>query len=204
MKRLLIILCLLEFYVGYGQISTHDNDNHIVHNKVEFAKQDLAEMFDVLYHHDFENNNLGAYDRETWMNDWNPQPPWRDSENIRGEDIYIKEVPNHNTQALELTFPKGSVSTAAGYTCSAEPIFTPGGGDYWTSYFTNNGGYDEVYFSYNVMFRPGFDFAKGGNCHLLQGDQSIVRVQPSQLTRMDLIVFSCLIRAQMMIVPRAD
>lgn len=126
-------------------------------------------QYNIIWKHDWENNQLGAYDRATWIEDWSPRPVWRDSEDARKEDIYIIEDPLTNSKCLEMTYVKGSVGTYTTWTCSAEPELRPGGGEYWTGMITDGPGYDEVYFSYNVMFKPGFDFVKGGKLPFVAG-----------------------------------
>ena len=137
----------------------------------ETSPKGTQEKIVVLFEHDWEDNELGAYDNATWRADWNPNPIWRDSEHARKEEIYIIEDPTTGSKVFEMTYPKGSVGTYTNWTCDPDNLkeLRPGGGDYWTSYFTDTPGYDEIYFSYNVMFRPGFDFVEGGKIPFVAG-----------------------------------
>ncbi len=68
-----------------------------------------------------------------------------------------------------MTYPRGSVGTYTNWTCPPDSELRGGGGDYWTAYFTDTDGYDELYFAFNVMWRPGFDFVNGGKLPFLAG-----------------------------------
>ena len=112
---------------------------------------------------------MGAYDNESWREDWTPKPVWRDSEHARKEEIYVIIDPTTESKVFEMTYPRGSVGTYTNWTCPPDSELRGGGGDYWTSYFTDTDGYLECYFAYNVMFRPGFDFVNGGKLPFLAG-----------------------------------
>jgi len=124
---------------------------------------------EILFQHDFENNQPGHYDRDSWIRDWHPWPLWRDSENARHEKIQVVPDPLSGSLALECVYPEGSIGSTPNMSCSEVPRAHPGGGEYFTAYFADSMGYDEVYFSYNVMFKPGFDFVKGGKLPFVAG-----------------------------------
>jgi chitodextrinase len=165
------LLLLLSFTAAAQEIdrSFSPTDDETVIQNPQYNPKAPQEKFEVLFEHDWEQNELGAYDNATWRKDWNPNPVWRDSEHARHEDIYIIEDPTTGSKVLELTFPEGSVGTYTNWTCGEPSELRAGGGDYWTSPFTATAGYDELYFAYNVMFRPGFDFVKGGKLPFLAG-----------------------------------
>ncbi len=106
-----------------------------------------GDIFNVIFQQNFEATSLGAYDREQWKSDWN-RPDWENGLS-RTEILDV-----HGDHAMKFNYPEGSVSPMDG-------------GAQWLSNF--GPGHEEVYFSFNVMFRPGFEWVLGGKLPGLGG-----------------------------------
>jgi len=116
----------------------------IVSTQVTCAQEDI---FNVIFQQNFEHTPTGTYETEQWKNDWN-RPEW---ENGLSRTQVVEEKGN---RVMKFNYPKGSVS----------PM---NGGGQWLSNF--GAGQEEVYFSYNVMFKPGFKWVLGGKLPGLGG-----------------------------------
>jgi len=113
----------------------------------------------IVFKHDFERNTLGNYRDDEWREDFrNPEWGERSTLNI----IQDTTDSSDSTKALQMNFQEG----------------TRGGGEgsmvWWT---TLNGKYEELYFSYDVMFEPGFDFGEGAKIPSLKGGNAEVEGQ---------------------------
>ncbi len=107
-----------------------------------------SSTFNIIYKHDFENNTRGLYDYNQWKSDWN-NPAY-----VNGLDkTYIIDGGNGN-QAMQWNYPQGSVGPTAG------------GGQFEPP---NNAQADEIYMSYNIQFKPGFEWVLGGKLPGLKG-----------------------------------
>ncbi len=105
------------------------------------------DIYNIIWKQDYEETPLGLYSEEDWKRDWN-YPRW-----YNGLDkTYIIDV--YGDRAMKFNFPMGCVGASAG------------GGQWWAPL---GPGHEEVYFSYNMMFRPGFDWVMGGKLPGLGG-----------------------------------
>ena len=105
------------------------------------------DIFNFIWAQDFEETPVGQYSESDWKRDWN-NPSWSNGL----EKTYIVDV--YGDHAMKFNYPTGCVGPSAG------------GGQWWAPL---GPGHDEVYFSYNMMFRPGFDWVKGGKLPGLGG-----------------------------------
>ncbi len=103
--------------------------------------------FNILFKQDFENSTPGLYNHNEWRRDWN-SPPYSNGL----EKTYILKTGDGN-RVMQWNYPKGSVGPTDG-------------GAQWEAPFT---GQDEVYLSYNIKFKPGFDWVEGGKLPGLGG-----------------------------------
>jgi chitodextrinase len=96
---------------------------------------DANEDFNIILAVDFENSPLGTYLDEAILADWGY------STGIAPHNGVIKE--EGENRYLEVQMPEGYYHR----------------GQQWFTYLDS---YTELYFSYNLMFRPGFDPRRGG------------------------------------------
>ncbi|HYW96152.1 MAG TPA: fibronectin type III domain-containing protein [Bacteroidales bacterium] len=105
-------------------------------------------IFNIIFKQDFENDTPGLYDYNEWKQDWN-SPAYSN-----GLDrTYIVKT-DAGSKVLQWNYPKGCVGSSSG------------GGQFEPE---NNAGADEIYMSYNIKFRPGFDWVLGGKLPGLKG-----------------------------------
>ena len=107
--------------------------------------QDQA--YKIIFKQDFEDDTPGLYNKNQWKADWN-SPAYENGL----DKTYIIETDDGN-RVMQLNLPKGSVGPTAG-------------GIQWEAPFK---GQTEVYLSYNVMFKPGFNWVMGGKLPGLGG-----------------------------------
>ncbi len=108
-----------------------------------------SNVFNIIFKQDFENDTPGLYNITEWREDWN-NPDY-----ANGLDkTYIIKTSDGN-KVMQWNYPKGSVGP------------TEGGGQFNPP---NNANADEVYMSYNIKFKPGFDWVLGGKLPGLMGD----------------------------------
>lgn len=100
----------------------------------------------IIFSQDFDDDTLGPYDHAEWVEDWFAVGSTGGSiwENRQGECEIIAYDGN---PCMRATYPMGSVGPSAG-------------GFQWQPLIES--GHSEIYFSYNVLFRPGFDWVQGG------------------------------------------
>lgn len=116
-----------------------------------FTQSSLDDL-DIIFKHNFENNTLGQYQYEEWMEDW-LSPPWCN----RQEELTIVQDINNSenlSKTIKLDFPANSLGPEEG-------------GTHWWTYLPNN--FEEVYLSYDVCFMPGFQFQSGGKLPSVKG-----------------------------------
>ncbi len=118
-----------------------------------FGQTDYSnEVYNILFNHNFENNTPGNYLDGEWRSDWN-NPSWVDR-NVPAEIIEDSESAMGGSKYLRFNFPAGGVG--------------PGqGGGQWLTFI--EGGQEELYFSYNLRFKPGFEWVHGGKVPGLRG-----------------------------------
>ncbi len=102
----------------------------------------------IIFRQDFEHNTTGIYNREEWKQDWN-HPPYEN--NLKNTYIVKQDNGNH---VMKWIFPAGSVGPGQGGGQFEAPLVK---------------GLNEVYFSYNIQFRPGFEWVLGGKLPGLAG-----------------------------------
>lgn len=117
--------------------------------------QDQTDIFNIYFSHNFENNTLGTYLRSEWEKDWNY--PWSKSYDTIKHPLTIlqNQDPDQGTKVLRFIFSKGSYSG----------VSLPAGA-YWDCRLGRS--FDEIYFSYRIKFREGFDWVHGGKIPALR------------------------------------
>ncbi|HBL78095.1 MAG: hypothetical protein A2W90_13490 [Bacteroidetes bacterium GWF2_42_66] len=106
----------------------------------------------VIFNHSFVDNTLGAYNTTELYADWNNPPS--NVLNTSRSFIAVDTIAGTRTKVLHWEYPKGSLSP------------TYGGGQWETAVGAS---YSEIYFSYDIRFKPGFNFLRGGKIPGLKG-----------------------------------
>ena len=112
----------------------------------------------VIFSHSFGNNTLGAYSRAEIDADW--KNPSSGTLNISRSFIVMDTIVGVPTKVLHWEYPKGSLSP------------TYGGGQWETA---AGAIYEEIYFSYDIKFKPGFNFQLGGKIPGLKGAPDVTK-----------------------------
>ena len=131
------------------------------------------EIFDIIYSQDFEDTELGVYTVEEIREDF-PGVGWTDSwynptriDSARYPDYYYKDTiaedPVTSSRGLKLWQLAGTFGPSRG-------------GEYFK--FQLGTEHEELYFSYNVMFKPNTDWQKGGKLPYLAGGPVYEGAQP--------------------------
>jgi len=113
--------------------------------------QNSLDDLNIIFKHDFENNTEGNYRYDEWSRDW-WNPAWCE----RQPELEITSNtsdPVNPTKTLQLNFPAYSIGPSEG------------GTQWWTPIENKN----EVYFSYDVYFMPGFQYQMGGKLPSVHG-----------------------------------
>ena len=98
-------------------------------------------VYNIIFKQDFENDTPGLYNKTEWREDWN-NPDYSNGL----DKTYIIKTSDGN-KVMQWNYPKGSVGPSEG------------GGQFNPP---NNAQADEVYMSYNIKLKPGFDWNLGG------------------------------------------
>ena len=104
---------------------------------------------------DFENNTIGTYQLEEWRRDFN-NPPFANRINR------ALIVPKDGSKCLKLEFDEGT------YNLKEDDEPNPGGGIQFYTPLTDDF-YDELYMTYKIMFKPGYDFVLSGKIPGMMG-----------------------------------
>jgi len=134
-------------------------------------------IFRIIFNQDFEDNSVGYYDQETWNKDFN-YAGWRDSDHRTPGWEYLKDSiivdPETNTKTAKFVFDDTVINDVGGNSPAR-------GGDYWRT----NLGYElkEGYLSYNIKFKPGFDFADGVKLPATNGGSEMSKEHQNNLKR---------------------
>ena len=111
--------------------------------------------FDFIYYNGFEDNTIGDYNLTEWEADWNTPT----SEN-RVE--YLQIVPDGGQKVLKVDYPAGT------YGLGNDEDAIPGGGMQFTAPIPRSP-HDEIYFSYNMKLKPGFNYVLSGEFPGIRG-----------------------------------
>ncbi len=103
--------------------------------------------FNIIFNQNYENDTPGLYNHAEWAQDFN-NPAF-----ANGLDKTVIVNTADASRVMQWNYPKGSVGPSQG-------------GGQWEAPFTPQ---DEVYMSYNIKFKPGFDWAQGGKLPGLRG-----------------------------------
>ncbi|MBA7511564.1 hypothetical protein ES705_03560 [subsurface metagenome] len=116
--------------------------------------QATDDIFNIIFSNDFEDNTVGLYDYDEWSGEWNMA--W-DAWWANSDITYIEE--NDNDKVMKWIFPEGSVNGI------------DQGGKFHPDIPGIGAGYNELYLSYNIMFKPGFDFVISGKIPSMGGGE---------------------------------
>lgn len=116
-------------------------------------------IFDIYFSQDFNDNTPGIYKFNEWHADWNY--PWEGSYLEQNGTVHIIENvdPEQGSNVMRLILPKGSHAGSD----------IPAGCDWETLL---NSSFNELYFSYRIKFKPGFEWVCGGKIPGVRGGPS--------------------------------
>jgi len=114
-----------------------------------------------IVHADFTARSVGGYSQAMIVGDFGFTPPWNNGLN-EGRVTVVDEDSN---KFLRMTYPAGQFGPTAG----GVQFLVPFGQTY-----------QELYFSYRVRFKAGFDFVKGGKLPGLVGGSSPTGCSPKK------------------------
>ena len=110
---------------------------------INITGQFPADSFDVIFSQDFEDDETG------WYSDWGDDWPYNLGWFVNHDDTHIEE--KGSTKAMRWDYPKGTANMVDEH-----------GGKFHSWFDALGTQYDEIYFSYDVMFKSGFDFVQSG------------------------------------------
>ncbi|MBA7511566.1 hypothetical protein ES705_03562 [subsurface metagenome] len=116
--------------------------------------QDTDDIYNIIFSNDFEDNTVGLYDYNEWLGDWNMG--W-DAWWINRDITYIEQ--KDTSKAMKWIFPEGTLNGV------------DQGGKFHPEIPGLGAGYTELYFSYNIMFKPDFDFVISGKIPSMGGGE---------------------------------
>jgi len=103
-----------------------------------FSQQN-EDLINIHFKQDFEDDTPGIYDYNEYKADWN-YPSWEDR--YVPPEIIVSNDTNQPSKVLRFIFPNGTVGPYEG------------GGQWWAPLRKV---YKEIYFSYRLKFKPGFE-----------------------------------------------
>jgi chitodextrinase len=111
--------------------------------------------FDIIFQQDMEKTPVGPLSREQWALDW--QNPEFANGVYTGDYTIIEDIDKGElkSRVMHWTFPEGTYSADDNH------------GYQWKVPF--GGSYDEIYLTYSIMFKPGFEPVLGGKIPGLEG-----------------------------------
>lgn len=112
---------------------------------------DTDKLFDIHFIQNFEDNTVGPYhdNDDEWSADWN-HPSWSN----RPPSEIIQTTDYVNNKNLKFFFPQGSVGPETG-------------GGHW--HVPLNTSLEELYLTYRIRFKEGFDWVNGGKMPGIRG-----------------------------------
>ena len=141
--RIVFFLCMLSLsFLGSSQAVDSREDKSIELQSIE------AGDFDIVFHQDMEETPVGPLSKEQWARDW--QNPEFANGVYTGDRTIIEDINlgERKSRVMHWTFPEGtySVNSEHGYQWQV-PL---------------GESYEELYLTYSIMFKPGFEAVLGG------------------------------------------
>ncbi|NJK93860.1 MAG: fibronectin type III domain-containing protein [Bacteroidales bacterium] len=127
------------------------------------------DVFNYIFEQGWENTPAGWYEIDQFYRDWNNGLyEWglgarTDVNDPTSCEILENVDPSNTTKIMRSHFPRGTYGTASGFSMEGEL----------------RGNYDEIYLTYNVRFKEGFQFVDGGKFPGLGGGKIVVPNPPS-------------------------
>lgn len=126
---------------------------HQFNTSREIHNNETISNYTIIFSQDFEDNSLGSYAGhwDEWEDDWQEEWNW-----FKNHEI-VSIVEQDGTKAMQFIYPKG---TSNGVDQGVDfDVLAP----------LADALYEELYLSYNIMFKPGFDFVISGKIPSLGG-----------------------------------
>lgn len=125
----------------------------LVLNQPSYSQSSInTDIFKVYLHNDFEENTTGIYRDDEWLTDWN-YPEWSNRQ-VPPEIVEGANMLPSGRKFMRWHLPLGSVGPEEG-------------GGQWLTKIGDN--LNEVYLSYNLRFKPGFEWVLSGKIPGLRG-----------------------------------
>lgn len=141
------LLCLS--FSGFSQVAVSHEDKSAKSVSIE------SDDFDIIFHQDMEETPVGPLSQEQWARDW--QNPEFANGVYTGDLTIIDDINmgERNSRVMQWKFPEGtfSVNDQHGYQWKV-PL---------------GESYEEIYLSYSIMFKPGFEAVLGGKIPGVEG-----------------------------------
>ncbi len=139
---LALVLC-----IGLG--ATYAQDGAAQHKPTTAARTSDAALFNVYFANNFQDDTPGKYLDREWKYDWYGRyglgyPGWSSRQ---VPPRIQRDASNPSNKVMRWTFPKGSRGPDEG-------------GGQWEVRFDHP--FDDIYFSYRIKFKPGFQWNIGG------------------------------------------
>jgi hypothetical protein len=110
------------------------------------AQAPSRDLFNIVFENNFEDNQTGDYQSQDFYRDWvNPDAILRNTT--------VDIIQENSNKFMRGYYPSGSLSPHEG-------------GYLWESDIA--GQQNEIYFSYDIRFKPGFQWVMGGKMQVLQ------------------------------------
>ncbi len=151
--RIIFFLWLLSLaFSGFSQVEVSYEDKSTKLISIE------SDDFDVIFHQDMEDTPVGPLSKEQWARDW--QNPEFANGVYTGDPTIIDDVNmgERKSRVMHWTFPEGTFSANSEH------------GYQWKVPLGES--YEEIYLTYSIMFKPGFEPVLGGKIPGLEGGLS--------------------------------
>lgn len=148
--RIVFVFWLLSLaFSGYSQAIVSNEDKSTRLLSVEPGD------FNVVFHQDMEETPVGPLSQEQWARDW--QNPEFANGVYTGDRTIIEDINmgERKSRVMHWTFPEGTFSADDKH------------GYQWQVPLGES--YEELYLTYSIMFKPGFEAVLGGKIPGLQG-----------------------------------
>ena len=115
----------------------------IISANITIAQVPSRENFNIVFENNYNDNSTGNYISSDFIKDWNAQA----GSSPVGDVEILSDDASHQ-KVMRAYYPQGTIhpSNNHGFT--------------WYSYFPSK--YEELYFSYDIRFKPGFEWVHGG------------------------------------------
>lgn len=149
MRKIFFLWLVWFAFSGFSQETVSQE------NKSTSVLSIAPDDFDIIFHQDMEETPVGPLSKEQWARDWK-NPEFANGV-YTGDPTIIEDIDlgERKSRAMHWTFPEGTYSAndQHGYQWKV-PL---------------EGSYEELYLTYSIMFKPGFEPVLGGKIPGMEG-----------------------------------